>query len=165
MMEKIFSWFKGLQQREQVILAGGAPLVVILLGYLWFWEPAMIERTKAQSQLQKERSFNQWLNQNAIELLSDRKGLTNQQSLATLVETTLLERSLSGYTQRIFKDSNDNTVVQLKEIPYLDFNDWIVSLQIEYSVTLLDAVITATERSGYVDVRLTMSDTLPPAGQ
>ena len=153
------AWYNALQTREQLFLSVGFPVILVMMIYLFFWEPTVEQRAVLERELQTQQNLNRWLNEQAELYASSLKTIKLNENLATLVETSLQEASLSSYSIRLFKDSQSNTVLQLGRIPYTQFNAWLLDLQEQNSIFLIDATIQALDTAGYVDVKLVLSDT------
>lgn len=150
--------YAALQPREQQILLVGAVVVVLAIGYLAIWEPAVTARQHATLALADTRDTAV-----RIERLQASTGShtqktivgTNQSLLAT-VDQASKASSIGTPPSRLQPDGDTRVRVWFENVPFNAMVEWLHTLQTRYGIRVENAEFTRKDKPGQVDVRLSL---------
>ena len=153
--------YEELQPRERRIVAGGALLLALTLGYVGFWEPFAKAAQKQRTALAEERAFAERLE--AIAVVVQRAQSSGQapvqgggQSLLTLVDQASRLPELGKPPARLQPDGEQEVKVWFEDVPFDNLARWTVTLQTRYAVRVSAAEIERRAGEGLVNARLSL---------
>jgi len=146
-------WFKALQQREQIFVAGGATAVLIAVFYTFVWEPldsgqktlsagvASWERSLAE--LRPLKGLQQTAAGNAS-VVSD----AAQQTPVVIVDQTLRARGLDRALKRSQPTTSDGIRVEFDNVAFDDLVLWLGDLGSQYGMQVTSGSMSTSSQSG-----------------
>ena len=160
LLQPLIEFYETRESREQLIIVLGIPIMLMLLFYLVAWEPIFQANEKLKNKHANEQRFTQWFNQQSALLSSDSQQFDwTTNSLPSVVESTLNKQGLSPWKKRIFQNQRQETVITFEEVPYNRLVRWIKQLNLEYQVVFRNLNMTAKDKLGVVDSKLTLAIT------
>lgn len=145
-------WFAGLQQREQMIVAGGALVVVIAIFYAFVWEPL--------DSGQKTLSADVIVWQRSLAELKPLKGLHSsatdnapavnsgvQQTPVIIVDQTLRARGLDRALKRSQPTTSNGIRVEFDNVAFDELVLWLGDLSSEHAMQVASGSMSTTAQS------------------
>lgn len=151
MKQQFLSWWTGLQQREQRLVAGAAVVVVIGLFYWLLWQP--LHQAK-QIQQQKLQSAQHQLNQ-LQQLLPQLKaaGAAPARTGGSLAQIISNSARSGGIKVSRMQPQNEQLTLVLEDVSFEQLLGWLHALQYQHGVTLLNVDLATADKPGIVRVR------------
>jgi general secretion pathway protein M len=151
MKQQFISWWAGLQQREQRLVAGAAVVMVIGMFYWLLWQPLHQANLQQQQKVQNAQRQLSELQQ----LLPQLKAAGNQSarsggSLAQIISNSA--RSAGVSVSRMQPQSEQLTLV-LEDLSFDQLLGWLHTLQFQHGVKLVNLDVATAEQPGIVRVR------------
>jgi len=159
-------WFTALQQREQIFVAGGAAVVLIVIFYTFVWEPldtgqkmlaaevTSWERSLAELKplkgLQQTASGNAPVVSNAAE-----------QTPVVIVDQTLRSRGLDRALQRSQPTTSNGIRVEFDNVAFDDLVLWLGDLSNQYGMQVTSGSMSTSSQStpGRINATFTLERT------
>ena len=163
LQQLIASWWVARNARERWLVGGGGIIAVIVLPYVWLWEP-LVERaaTLRQEVIEQRRDLN-WMQDAAAQI--EAKGengttatepVTDGRSLLGLVDRSARNSGLNEQVNRVQPDGGSSLRVWLERAPFDDLVKWLDSLERAGGITVRDLTVERTAEEGLVNARLTL---------
>jgi len=154
------TWFKQLSQREQLMVAGGAVVLLSLFVYLLVITPLFHSRAQLLDQLEIQKRSLSWMNTAASEaqsLLAAGKSshTDDKRSLIARVTTELRKKQITAAKSRPQGEKRLNLVFD--EVNFVQLMERLQYLQTTYGITVFKATMEPSENTGYGKVRLTLT--------
>jgi general secretion pathway protein M len=159
-------WFAGLEQREQIFVAGGAAVVLIALFYSFIWEPLDTgQRTLSAEVATWERSLAE---------LKPLKGLqasgsgntpvvsnAAQQTPVVIVDQTLRARGLDRALKRSQPTTSNGIRVEFDNVAFDDLVLWLGDLSSQYAMQVTSGSMSTSSQSapGRINATFTLERT------
>ena len=113
-------WWSDLNQREQGIIIVGASILLVLVVFLFVWEPLVKERSRLQSAISKLEEDREWMQQAAIKVKRLRgSGAATRQpvtSLLGVINTTARSVLKGAELKRVEEDRSAGVRVWIEGV-------------------------------------------------
>ena len=160
----IAAWWNRLQPRERSILAIGAAICAIMLGWAFVWHPLARARADAHARLERAREDVAWMRSmigQANELHAQGvRGHAERQgkSLLALADASARAAGLSGALKRVEPTGGNSVRVSFEVANFDMLVDWRSQLARDYGVRVSDFSADKVEGLGLVNARVTLQD-------
>lgn len=151
MKQQFLSWWTGLQQREQKLVAGAAVVVVVGLFYWLLWQP--LHQAK-QTQQQKLQSAQHQLSQ-LQQLMPQLKaaGAAPARTGGSLAQIISNSARSGGIKVSRMQPQNEQLTLVLEDVSFEQLLSWLHALQYQHGVTLVNVDLATADKPGIVRVR------------
>ena len=152
------------EPREQRILAGGAVICLLLLGWALIWHPLSRARQDLLAQLSARQQDLAFLQQAEPQLKNLRQrdqtgGARRQgQSLLALADSSARKAGLGPNIKRIEPLDNKRIRLEYKAADFDVLMAWLSDLKRHYGISADDLSLDRAAGTGQVNVRLTLSE-------
>ncbi|MDQ0142732.1 type II secretion system protein M [Cupriavidus necator] len=155
--ERFDAFWSARNPREQAILAGGAAVLALVLGYLVLWEPAAEGRERAARNLPQLRTDLAEMET----LAQEARGLkaTPAPSLRGDALTEALQESLGQYglkATRLAAGADNSVQVQLDKVPFGAVSTWLQDVRQQQRMKVIDARVVYVGATALVNVTATL---------
>lgn len=160
----IAAWWAGLQPRERNVLAIGAIVVALLLGWALLWYPLAHARHELSARVARENADLTWMRQaqaqaHALHAQGSRGQVSRQgKSLLALADASARSAGLAGALKRVEPTGNDNVRVTFDVADFDALVNWLDALGRDYGVQVTDLSVDKVEGLGLVNARVTLRD-------
>ena len=160
-MNELKKYWSGLQPRERSILGLGAALLIVMLLYMFIWEPWHQAITKYRENLPQKRVDLQWMKAQG-DLASRLKGIKKPEGretgepLLTVVEKTAQQAGLRTNIKQMTPGDNPGEVkVWLSQVNFDKWLLWAENIKNSEAIEVKSADIQQLD-PGKVEVRATL---------
>ena len=159
-MNEIKKYWNNLQARERSIVSVGGGLLMLMVLYLFIWEPWHQAISQYRESLPQKRADLQWMKAQA-DLASRFKGIktsdeTSGQPLLTVVESTAQQAGLRNNIKQMTPGDKPGEVkVWLSQISFDKWLLWSETIKNNEAIEVESADIQQLEL-GFVEVRATL---------
>ncbi|WP_427311734.1 type II secretion system protein M [Cupriavidus sp. H39] len=155
--ERFDAFWSARNPREQAILAGGAAVLALVVGYLVLWEPAADGRERAARNLPQLRADLAEMET----LAQEARGLkaTPAPSLRGDALTQALQESLGQYglkATRLAAGADNSVQVQLDKVPFGAVSTWLQDVRQQQRMKVIDARVVYVGATALVNVTATL---------
>jgi general secretion pathway protein M len=156
----MISWFFSLAPRERLILAGGALILSLLLGYVLILEPLNAAIRQKETILGAQRSQMDDLRTIAAEYRSlgsiEPKGGSGTQStsLLAIVDSSGTAKGIKDSIKRLSPEGKDKVRIHLEEAPFDNLVLWLAQLSNDYQITTESTNVRRGDEVGKVSGNL-----------
>lgn len=151
-------WFSGLNNRERLIVSGGAIMLLILLLYLMIWEPLNSKRAQLQTSVEAQKNTYTWMQQAAREVrqLSGKGAGVKKHtgSMLGTINNTAKPVLRGAILKRVEEDRQQGVRVWIEQVAFDDLINWLGQIQQQYGIRVSSLVSERHSKAGRVDVRL-----------
>jgi general secretion pathway protein M len=160
----IAAWWQGLAERERRMLAVGAAVVALLLGWSFVWYPLAQARDSLQQRVARERTDLAWMQQTAGEFAALRsKGARAQvdrqgKSLFALADVTARGAGLATSLKRVEPTGNRSVRVSFESANFDALIGWVDGLARDYGIQATDFSADRVEGLGLVNARVVLEE-------
>jgi general secretion pathway protein M len=151
-------WWAGLKTREQRVVLAGAGLVLILMLYLFAWQPLVTERARLQASVEKLRDDAAWMQQaaNQVKALRGSGAVTRQPvtSLLGVINSTARPVLKGAELKRVEEDRSAGVRVWIESVAFDDLAIWLGDLKRRYNIDATSVSAERIAKPGRVNVRL-----------
>ncbi|MFQ5935696.1 MAG: type II secretion system protein GspM [Acidiferrobacterales bacterium] len=161
--EELRNYWRSLQRRERLMIAGGGALALVMSGYALLWAPLQRDLSRLHRMVPAERVQLLTMRVQAREISRLRAGgpaAGGTDNLLTTLERSAQEHGLREYITRMEPDAGSGVRVSLDAVAFNTLLEWLADLQRQAGVRAQTATITAQAGAGVVNARLL----LHPAG-
>ncbi len=149
------AWFDSLEQRERLVLSGGAVLVVLIVVWFFIWAPLRSGAADLDDAVAEKHQMLATL-QRAQALGGSAPAVAATQSLVLLVDQTHRSHGLTGTLSRNQPDGTDGIRVTFQAASFDSLVTWLVALQRSYGVAVESANFDGTRQAGLVSATLVL---------
>ncbi len=151
MKQQFFSWWAGLQPREQQLVSGAAVVVLIGMFYWLLWQP--LHQANAAQQ-QKVQSAQRQLSQ-LQQLMPQLKAAasTTARSGGSLAQIISTSARSAGVSVSRMQPQNEQLTLVLDDISFNQLLGWLHTLQYQHGVQLINLDVALADKPGIVRVR------------
>ena len=154
------TWFLQLSQREQLIVAGGAAVLLCMIIYMLVIAPLLHSKTQLLDELESQKRSLGWMNSAASEarsLLAAGKSSQpdDKRSLIARVSTELRKKQITAVKSRPEGEKRLNLVFD--EVNFVRLMERLQYLQETYGISVFKATMEPSAKPGYGRVRLTLT--------
>lgn len=151
MKQQFLSWWAGLQQREQQLLAWAAVVVCIGLFYWLLWQPLHQTNTQQQQRVQAaERQLSQ-LQQVLPQLKA--AGTKTARSGGSIQQIISNSARSAGVNVSRMQPQNEQLTLVLEDLSFEKLLGWLHTLQYQHGVRLVNLDVATADKPGIVRVR------------
>ena len=157
------AWFQGLGSREQLLVAAGAGILVLLLLYSLIWAPLGEGYQTMKTRVEAQRDTAQWMAQGAQTLQQLKRtrapgarSLGGRSLLAT-ADSTARSNGLGPALKRVEPEGSRNVRVWLEGASFDRVMQWLGALSTTYGIETDSASIErVADQAGRINARLTL---------
>ncbi len=157
-------WFAGLQQRERLMVMGGAIALALMLFYATIWDPLTGgARAKAEAVSDTQKTL-AWMRQASEDVKRLRPAsdqalaqLPAGQSLLGVIDQTAKSSGLGAAMKRVKPEGENKVSVWMEDAAFDDIVRWLETLRRSYGVEIDNIVIDKKNVVGKVDARIEFS--------
>ncbi|MEM7357801.1 MAG: type II secretion system protein M [Pseudomonadota bacterium] len=134
--------WQNLQKREQLVLAGGAVAIVLIVAYAFVWQPWQAALHHMETVLPNKRVELVWMRQQAAAIQQGGARQVRQvrganQSLMAVIEQTARAGGIKDAIQQMVPRQNNQEVsVVLEGASFNQWVRWVDTLQQQYAVSI-----------------------------
>lgn len=156
MKDKLLAWYRGLQAREQKMVAIGS-LVALLMLVVGGLVQLHLAVGRGEERLARKRADLAWIQSVAPELQQlPRGGGGSGQSLVVIVDRTANEAGLAGKLAGTEPSGINSLRVRLDAAPFDALVPWLAALQQQHGLVVQSASIDRTAQPGLVNASLVL---------
>jgi len=158
-MEKIINWWEEHDSREQMMIAVGGFIAVLILFFLFVISPIMDWHAQEKKRLAQARA-----DVSEVQMLAARIQAKKQsgnsakggQSLAVVIDKSIQENELvmRGFQPGSKKDAR----LRLENAPYPALTQWLYDLEYKHKVKIEDLSLTPSKLPGRLMVSLRVAE-------
>ena len=158
------AWWDGLAEREQRIVAVGAVVVALMLGWALVWHPLAVKRVELRDAVDAQRRDLAYVRVAAAEVERLRAAGTHSRadrqgrSLLALADATARSSGLEGALRRVEPVSATSVRVTFEVASFDALLGWIESLTRDYGIEATDFSADRADGVGLVNARVTLQD-------
>jgi general secretion pathway protein M len=157
-MNKLRTWYAGLQAREQRMVALGAVTVAVLILVLGILMPLQSAVSSAVRQNETKREDLTWMRVNAAEIRAAGSQLTADTGEAPVVLVDRVGREAGlGSALRGTQPNGTGVRVQLESAPFDTLIAWLATLDERYGFAIESITVDRTAQPGAVNASITFS--------
>jgi general secretion pathway protein M len=160
MKKQLIQFWRSRAPRERLVLAGGAALLVLALGFAYGWLPMQREAAQLRQTLPQLRVQARQLQQDAQEVgrLKARPAMAQEgRSLASVIEQRATAAGLRERIEAITPQDAGRVRVVLPVVAFDEWIGWLGELQASHGVRVESARIEATGAAGMVKVEAVLA--------
>ncbi|NRQ44197.1 type II secretion system protein M [Rheinheimera sp. YQF-2] len=151
MKQQFLSWWTGLQQREQRLVAGAAVVVVIGLFYWLLWQPLHQAKQTQQQKLQTAQRQLSQLQQLIPQLKA--AGAATARSGGSLAQIISNSARSGGIKVSRMQPQNEQLTLVLEDVSFEQLLSWLHALQYQHGIKLVNVDLATADKPGIVRVR------------
>lgn len=158
------TWWQGLAEREQRIVAAGTLAVALMLGWAFIWRPLVVKRAELRDAIaaqQRDLAYVRVATADVERLRAtgnaarrDRQG----RSLLALADATARAGGLEGALKRVEPVGTGSVRVSFEVARFDAVIGWIEGLARDYGVEATDLSADRADGVGLVNARVTLQD-------
>ena len=154
-------WWENLSERDRRVLTIGGIISIILIIYLFIWNPLANAVVNQKTDIKKQQSLLHYLQQSAIKIQTFRaSGVSattkTSEALLTLIETSLSSQQLSGFLQQVQQPQDNQAELTFERAPFDKLMRWLQTLWSTQGVSATTFSATRLSVMGTVDVVMTL---------
>jgi general secretion pathway protein M len=160
----IAAWWNGLSMQERRIVAGGALLAVLLLGWAFAWHPLALKRADLRRDIGNQRNELAYVRAGAAQIEQQRAtgvragGQRAGKSLLALADTTARADGLGDALKRVEPVGATGVRVSFEIARFDALIAWIEGLTRDYGIEAIDVSADRADGVGLVNARVTLQD-------
>ena len=155
-------WYSGLQERERLMVASAAVILVITLFYVSVWEPLHQGLDNAQQEYQSNLENLQWMQQAAAEVRTlkasgSRVHSASNQPVTMVVEQVASNSAIKPNLSKLESANQGGAHVVLDGAPFDQMVIWLNTLQQNHGISVTSGNIERNAKPGTVNARLSLN--------
>lgn len=151
-------WLANLNSRERRIVLGGTAALIVMMAYLFAWEPLQNKRVQLEKSVAAQRSTYAWMQQAAqqVKILGGGAPATKVKSGSLLgtINKTAKPVLTGAVLKRVEEDRQQGVRVWIDQVAFDDLIRWLGQLQQQYGIRVASLVTERHQQAGKVNVRL-----------
>ncbi len=156
------AWWQGLEQRQRWLFLIGGSILLLLAIYVWVWEPLAESRQAERERIAQQQALLDWLTALTPVAAELRRGSSRAadlggRSLLGLADETARAAGLAGALTRIEPAGEGQVRIWLDGAEFVSAMGWLQGLSVEYPIEVSQLSIDRAQRSGQVNVRVTLT--------
>ena len=158
------AWWDRLNPRERILTGASGFIVLIVLAYLWVWEPFQARHHRLRQSVAEQRSDLAFMREAAQEIqrLSGVARLASDgRSLLTLVDQTARTAGMGAALKQMAPQGEDRLSARLDAVEFDKLLPWLGALEREHPVVLVNVSVDRTEAAGLVNARIIVQSRRP----
>lgn len=162
-MSALRTWWNAREQRERQVLAIGALVAVLMLGWALLYKPLTDARASLVQGNQRLAADLVSMRANAARLRGgavdgDAARERAGRSLLALVDAGIRDIGLGAGLRRIEPAGDGRVRLRLEAVPFDPLAGWLENLARRHGVVVAEMAATATEYVGQVDIQLVLQE-------
>ncbi|HET6604047.1 MAG TPA: type II secretion system protein M [Xanthomonadaceae bacterium] len=154
-------WWNARAPRERQVLAAGALLLALLLGYAVFWKPLAESRHTLREQVARNESELIWMRQAVPLAQSLQRGVVpgataDGVSLLARVDEGARRAALGGMLMRVEPVGSGEVRAEFDAVAFDALLLWLDTLAAQHGIVVTEITARRAEGVGLADVRLTL---------
>ena len=150
-----------LAPRERMLVSLAAGVMAVMLAYLLIWQPLFGSTARLREEVAGQRDLLQWLQSIEPEVQQLRgarsiRGPGAGGSLMSLVDQTSSASGLKPFVTRIQPEGDKEVRVWLEQAPYDEVMRWLIALEMDAGVRILEFSVTRGPAPGLVGARINL---------
>lgn len=156
------AWLENLEQRERLLVVGGAAALLLMFVYLAIFAPLYEKHEQLQLSVTAQRDTVQWMQQSGerVRQLQRKAGGSSKSldgsSLLSVSDRTARTVGLGPQLKRIEPEGNNSVRVWLEGASFDTMIGWLADLNKRHGVDINSISIDRTPVAGQVDARITL---------
>lgn len=153
MVDQFNTWWESITEREQQLSSASVFMVLIAIIYWGIWQPLSTGLDNSENQLQRAQQTLSTTEQRATLLVSTGVGqgpVVNQNQ--NIIQIVTISARQSDITFSRIINRNEQVEVQINNVEFERFINWLSGLNTKYSVSVLHADISRADAEGYIKV-------------
>ncbi|MGH8530611.1 MAG: type II secretion system protein GspM [Nevskiales bacterium] len=146
--------------RERVLVSAAGAVVALMLAFLLIWQPLFSSTDKLRQEVAEQRALVQWLNaaEPEVQRLRGARSMrpASGGSLLALVDQTSTANGLKSFVSRIQPEGDKEVRVWLEQAPYDEVMRWLISLELDAGVRIIEFNVSRGPAPGLVAVRINL---------
>jgi general secretion pathway protein M len=157
-MNKLLTWYAGLQQREQRMVAIGSVAVAVLILVLGILTPLQSAVSSAVKRNETKREDLAWMQANAPEIRAagNQPAGDTGEAPVVLVDRVAREAGLAG-ALRGTQPNGTGVRVQLEAAPFDTLVTWLATLDERFGLAIESITVDRAARPGVVNASITFT--------
>jgi len=160
LMESIQRPLRRLNPRERIIVVGGAVSLLIMVIYLFVWEPLLEKQVALNASIKSQQDVHQWMLKSAAEVRL-LKGSGKQKTLSSSAMQSVINRTAKSalpgaLIKRIEKNRQQGVQVWIEQVAFDDMMKWLGGLQQKNGIQVASLISERTNQIGRVNIRLVL---------
>ncbi|TVQ38798.1 MAG: type II secretion system protein M [Wenzhouxiangella sp.] len=156
------AWWNGLDMRQRWLFSVCGGVVLVLAAFVWVWEPLSESRQAERARIAQQQALLDWLTALTPVAADLRRGSSRAadlggRSLLGLADETARAAGLAGSLSRIEPAGEGQVRIWLDGAEFVSTMGWLQRLSIEYPIEVSQLSIDRGQRSGQVNVRVTLT--------
>jgi general secretion pathway protein M len=157
-MNKLRTWYAGLQQREQRMVAVGSVVVAVLILVLGIWLPLQSAVSSAVKGNETKREDLKWMQANAPEIRAAGNQVAADTGEAPVVLVDRIGREAGlGSALRGTQPNGTGVRVQLEAAPFDTLVTWLATLDERYGLAIESITVDRAAQPGTVNASITFT--------
>lgn len=152
MVDQFKNWWDSLNLREKQLVGAGGVLFVIAVIYWGIWQPVNTKLEKANLTLQRAEKTLLWVEKKSQFLVNHRGGLQKQTQKMILSELMTQSGQKFGIKFTRITEKKQTVAVSLDKIAFTQLARWLVYLENNYSVVVIDIDLAKADQQGFIKV-------------
>ncbi|MEI6898027.1 MAG: type II secretion system protein M [Psychromonas sp.] len=150
-MTQFKEWWESISQREQQLSILSVVVIAIAILYWGIWTPLTEQLNDSNKQLMRAQKTLSWTQEKVAIVLQASAGNPQRRSvnLTQILNTSARQNNINF--SRIM-NKNDRIEVWINEVEFNNFIKWLAKLSNRHGITVLNADLAKTNRSGYIKV-------------
>ena len=159
-IESIQKPLNRLNPRERVIVVGGVVSLLIIVVYLFAWEPLLEKQVTLNASIKSQQDAYQWMLKSAAEA-RQLKGSGKHKTLSSSAMQSVINRTAKSalpgaLIKRIEKNRQQGVQVWIEQVAFDDMMKWLGSLQQKNGIQVASLISERTNQIGRVNIRLVL---------
>ncbi|MGI9318017.1 MAG: type II secretion system protein GspM [bacterium] len=151
----MMDWWKNLNQREKLLMSFGGPLLLVVMFYLYMWQPVSVERGQLRLKVPENNATLAWMNHQLAGLKQSPKSTEStdqKQPLLTVIEQAAIKSKIKDAIQRVQPGNDGSVEIWFQEAIADQLFRWIDQLSVN-NIAVVSATITRAT-PGLVSARI-----------
>lgn len=144
-------WFSSREPRERLILAVGAFVALVIVAWGFVWRPLSNGVERLQASVEDKTVLLVDVQRAAAIQPESTPRATANQSLVALVDRTSRAHGVAGALGRQRPDGANAINVEFRGAAFDDLLAWLIELEREHGVTIMQSSVTSTRDQGRVN--------------
>jgi general secretion pathway protein M len=158
LLAKLQAWYGALQEREQLVVAGGAVALAALILVVGVVLPLQSSVSDAVKRVDSRRADYAWMQVNAAEVQSGASMITDDTGEAPMVVVDRVGREAGlGSALKGTQPSGSGVRVQLESAPFDILVTWLATLDQRYGLAIDSITVDRAARPGIVNANITFA--------
>ena len=160
-MQLIPDYLENLSARERWLIFGGGGILLLIIVYLYIWQPFSHSVTQLRSQAKADKELLAWMRPavNKVKALKAQGAIAMVkpgQSLLVIANQSTQAIGLASYVSQIQQSNTNEVSMTFAEVPFDNLVNWLETLWKKYGIKISQLTITPLKTQGLVHAQLTL---------